>query len=295
MKKILALILAVCLLSGCQLASGETKESPIRDKLVGVFVTFEHLDLEFDMEGYLSDNIDRIADGEEIVLEPGEGMEYEERLWAEVGERGLSFPGYAGLVMGQVWQEDHWVGFSTEGFSGMKTTVEQTETLDSIAEEGTIYVPLDTDSFIFYSNPVYMTPDGAYYAQQGSGFSGDGMAIGGMSQSVKCEIKETQDGVEKVYSAEYTVRIEGVNLAEKVVVVQMSADHQELARAEYVTGEMPASITPEPGAAYLIAEEYADGEVTRTLCQPGDDPIQVFYQGEQIYCLPQFTEILWES
>lgn len=294
MKRILALLLAVALLSGCQLASEEKREDQLQDKLVGVFVTFEHLDLEFDIEGWLKDNPGALGDGD-ITLEPGEGMAYEEKLWAAATEEGWSFPGIDGLTMGQMWKGDHWAGFSTEGFSGRKTDVVQTETLDSIAEEGTIYIPFDTDAFIFYSNPVYMTPDGAYYAQQGSGFSGDGMAIGGMSQSVKCEIKETLDGVEKEYSAEYTVRIEGVKLAEKVVLVQMSADHTELARAEYRPNQMPESVTPAADAAYLIVEEYADGEVTRTLCQPGGDPIRVFCREEQLYCLPRFTEILWES
>ena len=293
MKKLIAVILAVCLLSGCQLASGETKESPIQYKLVGVFVTFEHLDLEFDMEGYLNDNIDRIADGEEIVIGPGEGMEYEERLWAEVGERGLSFPGYEGLVMGQIWQEDHWVGFSTEGFCEHKTHVDRTDTLDGITEEGTVYVPFGTEVMLC-SNPIYMTADGKYYAVRGDSFHST-IDSGSMSQSVKDEKKWTADETEFTYSAEFTTTVEGVRLADRVVVVQMSADHQELARAEYVPGEMPASITPEPGTAYLITEEYRGGEVTRTLCQPGDDPIQVFYQSEQIYCLPQFTEILWNE
>ena len=294
MKKIFALLLAICMLAGCQLASEEKTEDPYQDKLVGVFVTFEHLDLEFDIEGWLKDNPGALGDGD-ITLEPGDGMAYEGKLWAAVTEGGWTFPGIDGLMMGQMWKDDHWAGFSTEGFSEMKTAVEQTETLDSIAEEGTIYVPFDTDSFIFYSNPVYMTPDGAYYTQQGSGFSGDGMAIGGMSQSVKCEIKETLDGVEKEYSAVYTVRIEGVKLAEKVVLVQMSADHAVLDRAEYLPDQMPESVIPAADAAYLIVEEYADGEVTRTLCQPGGDPIRVFCQEDQLYCLPRFTEILWES
>ena len=294
MKKVFAIILAVVLLSGCQLASEEKREDQLQDKLVGVFVTFEHLNLEFDIEGWLRDNPGALGD-RDITLESGEGMAYEEKLWAAVTEEGWSFPGIDGLIMGQLWKDDHWAGFSTEGFSEMKTAVEQTETLDSVAEEGTIYIPFDTDSFIFYSNPVYMTPDGVYYAQQGSGFSGDGMAIGGMSQRVKCEIKETVDGVEKEYSAEYTVHIEGVKLAEKVVLVQMSADHTELDRAEYLPDQMPESVTPAAEAAYLIVEEYAKGEVTRTLCQPGCDPIRIFCQEEQRYCLPQFTEVLWES
>lgn len=293
MKKLIAILLAVCLLSGCQLASNEKNESQIEDKLVGVFVTFEHLDLEFDMEGYLNDNIDRIADGDEIVLEPGEGMAYEEKLWAEVTERGWEFPGYEGMIMGQMWEEDHWTGFSTTGFCEHKTHVNRTDTLDGIEEEGTIYVPFGTEVMLC-SNPVYMTPDGKYYALRGDSFLST-VDAGAMSQSIKDERKWNVDGEEFAYCAEYTTTVEGVRLADRIVLVQMSADHAELARAEYVPGQMPESIAPAAGAAYVIVEEYADGEVTRTLHQPGDDPIKVFYQEEQVYCLPQFTEVLWEN
>ena len=291
MKRIIALILAVLMLSGCQLASEEKREDQLQDKLVGVFVTFEHLDLEFDMEGYLSDNIDRIADGEEIVLEPGEGMEYEERLWAEVGEQGLRFPGYEGLVMGQVWKEDHWAGFSTEGFCEHKTHVNQTDTLDGIEEEGTVYVPFGTD-VMFCANPIYMTADGKYYALRGDSFQST-IDSGSMSQSIQDEKTWTVDGEETVYSAKFTTTVQGVNLAEKVVLVQMSADHTELDRAEYLPGELPESVTPAADAAYIIVEEYTDGKVTRTLCQPGDEPIRVFYQSEQLWCLPEFMQVNW--
>ena len=105
----------------------------------------------------------------------------------------------------------------------------------------------------------------------------------------------TVDGEETVYSAKFTTTVQGVNLAEKVVLVQMSADHMELDRAEYLPDQMPESVTPAADAAYIIVEEYADGEVTRTLCQPGGDPIRVFCQEDQLYCLPRFTEILWEN
>ena len=53
MKKLIALILAVCMLAGCQLASEEKTEVPYQDKLVGVFVTFEPMDLGFDIEGWI--------------------------------------------------------------------------------------------------------------------------------------------------------------------------------------------------------------------------------------------------
>ena len=291
MKKLIALLLAVCLLTGCQLATTEKKETMLDDKLVGVFVTFEHLDLDFDIEGYLNDNAHAISDGDEIVLDPGEGMEYEEKLYAEITEDGWEFPGYEGLIMGQMWQADHWTGFSTTGFCEHKTHVKRTDTLDGVEEEGTVYVPLGTQVHL-NSNPVYMTPDGEYYTVQGDSFSST-IDLGSMSQSVSDEKTWTEDGVEYTYSAKFTTTVQGVKLADKVVLVQMSADHAELNRAEYVPGQMPETVIPTEGTAYIIVEEYADGEVTRTLHQPGGDPIKVFYQEEQVYCLPQFTQINW--
>lgn len=294
MKKLIGLLLAVTLLTGCQLASEEKKESPMDDKLVGVFVTFEYHDFGFDMDGFLEDHVDELEDGAEIVIGEGDAMAYEGKLFAEVCEEGWSFPGFEGIVMGQMWDEDHWTGFTTEGIQNIKTHVTSTETHDGIEEEGTICVPADTQNFMFYCNPVYMTADGQYYAVQGDSFQSDS-GVYGMSQSIKCELKETINGVETVYSAEYTVHIEGVTLADRVVLVQMSEDHQQLDRAEYLPDQMPESVTPAADAAYLIVEEYADGEVTRTLCQPGGDTIRVFCQKDQLYCLPRFTEILWES
>ena len=73
MKKLIALILAVCMLAGCQLASEEKKEDPHQDKLVGVFVTFEPMELGFDIEGWIEDN--GITDGAEISME--ESLQYQ--------------------------------------------------------------------------------------------------------------------------------------------------------------------------------------------------------------------------
>lgn len=293
MKKLIAILLAVCLLTGCRLASTEQKESPHEDKLVGVFVTFDHLDLPFDMEGYLNDNAHAISDGGEIVVEEGEAMAYEGKLFAEVGERGWEFPGHDGIILGQMWNGDHWVGFTTEGIQDIKSRVSRTDTLDAIEEEGTIYVDAGLEEFIYYVNPVFMTPNGEYYATQGDSFSSGNTGVGGMSMSVNCEIRETVDDVENVYSAKYTARVEGVTLADRVVLVQMSADHQELTRAEYTPDAMPESVKIVEGAGYLIVEEYAGDEVTRTLCQPGDEHINVYYQTDKVYCLPNFTTIDW--
>ena len=56
MNKLFALILAVLMLAGCQLASEEQREDTTQDRLAGVFITFERLDLDFDIEGWLNVN-----------------------------------------------------------------------------------------------------------------------------------------------------------------------------------------------------------------------------------------------
>lgn len=292
MKRILALILAILMLSGCQLASEEKREDQLQDKLVGVFVTSEHLDLEFDIEGWLKDNPGALGDGD-ITLEPGEGMEYAGKLPVTVGEDCWKVPDREGLSIGRYWNGEYWTGFSTEGFCELNSHINAGDDGDTVDVEGTIYFPAGSEVMLC-TNPVYMTEAGEYYVVQGSSFQSS-LEGGSMSQSVSDEKTWTVDGVEYTYSAKFTAIVQGVKLAEKVVLVQMSADHMELDRAEYLPDQMPESVTPAANAAYIIVEEYADGEVTRTLCQPGGDPIRVFCQEDQLYCLPRFTEILWES
>ena len=98
MKRIFALILVVCMLTGCQLASEKTPEDRIQDKLVGVFITFEYLDADFDFEGWLKDNPGAISDGE-TKLDFDESMAYSERIPVLMGEVEWIVPGYSGMSM----------------------------------------------------------------------------------------------------------------------------------------------------------------------------------------------------
>ena len=102
MKRITAIILAVLMLSGCQLATEEKREDRLQDKLVGVFVTFEPLELDFDIEGYLNDH-PGVLSGGEVTLDPGEGMEYAQRLPVTVADGDWLVPGHEGIGIGRYW------------------------------------------------------------------------------------------------------------------------------------------------------------------------------------------------
>ena len=291
MKKIIAIWLAVLMLTGCQLASEEKKEDRRRDKLVGVFITFVHLDLEFDIEGWLKDNPGALKGGD-VTLDGAETMEYAGKLPVTLGEEGWIVPGYEGLSMGRLRNGEAWLTVSSEGISGLSSHLATGDDGDSVKVEGTVYFPAGSQVMLC-TNPVYMTDGGEYYVVQGQSFHSTVEDGGSMSQSVSDEKTWTVDGQETVYSAEFKTTVCGVAPAEQVVLVWMSEDHQVLSRAEYVPGELPETMTV--AGDYLIVEQIAGETVTRTLCQPGDEAISVYYQGEQPWCLPDYMEIHWSE
>lgn len=295
-KRIFALVLALALLSGCTLATDETRqdETGMQDKLVGVVVTIEYLDL-FDMDAWLADNADSLVDGGTLTVDEGEAAKYQNRIYAVMDEEGgYRFPGVDGIYLCQMWKEDHWSSFATEGFCQVHSKVNCSDTTDSIEQTATIYVPSDTKEAFFVSNPVYMTPDGEYYLVTGNGLSSEYIELSTMTQSICDEQTMTDsEGNEQVYSARFEISMTGVDVAERVVFIQMSADHQELSRAEYTPDTMPETIDPDEGSAYIIVEQYTGESITRTLNQPGSDKIEVFARTEKVYCIPVYTEVNW--
>ena len=285
MKKLIALILAVCMLAGCQLASEEKTEDPYQDKLVGVFVTFEPMELGFDIEGWIEDN--GITDGAEISME--ESLQYQEKRPVTLSDEGWVVPGHEGISVGRYWNGEYWTGFSGEGICEMNSNIAAGDDGDNIKVEGTVYFPADAEVMLC-TNPVYQTPEGEFYVIQGNSFH-SAVETGSMSQSVKDEKTWTDDGTAYTFCAEFKTTVQGVELAKKVVLVWMDANHRELERAEYDPRELPESI--EADCAYLIVEEITVANITRTLYQPEDEQITVYYQGDQPWCLPKFTKLLW--
>ena len=95
-KTILALTLCILLTAfalGCTnlvrftTPSDSGEEAPSSDRLVGVLITDEYLDL-FDTEGYISDHFRELASGKEIA--EAESSRYQGRLYAVLHNRGTS-------------------------------------------------------------------------------------------------------------------------------------------------------------------------------------------------------------
>ena len=287
MKKLIALILAVCMLAGCQLASEEKTEDPYQGKLVGVFVTFEPMELGFDIEGWIEDN--GITDGAEISME--ESLQYQEKRPVTLSDEGWVVPGYEGISVGRYWNGEYWTGFSGEGICQMNSNIAAGDDGDNIKVEGTVYFPADAEVMLC-TNPVYQTPEGEFYVVQGQSFHSN-VGTGSMSQSVRDEKNWTENGTSHTFCAEFKTIVQGVELAEKVVLVWMGKDNGELSRAEYIPGELPEEIQSPADAAYLIVEQINGDTIQRSLYQPDDASATVYYQGEQPWCLPDMAQIHW--
>lgn len=290
MKKIIAVILATLMLTGCQLASQETKKDAMNDQLVGVFLTLDHLELEFDMEGWLSDNPGAL-NGEKVMLDPADAMAYSGQLPAVLSEEGLTVPGCEGLTILRILEEDYSTTQTSEGIVGVSSNIMAGDGGDSVEVEGTVYFPAESEVMLC-ANPVYMTQTGEYYVVQGNSFQSS-LECGSMSHSIQDQRTWTVDGLETTQSAKFTVTVEGVSVAQKVALVWMSKEHQVLSRTEYVPGELPETI--EAAGDYLILEEIAMETVTRKIFQPGDETLTVYYQGDKPWCMPDFAEIQWND
>lgn len=305
MKKLFVLLLTLSLaLTGCQLATERTSKDGVinQDRLVGVVVTTEHLDL-FDVEAYLQDNLDDVMDGKIS----GDTSAYQGRIYAQeeveqtTTEDGVpcttiyyNFDQIDGIQLlsyeAQTILEDGTVlanftnGYTTEGFGVLSYGGE--------LNEGTIYVPDDAEGVSIFTNPVYQDSEGKLYLVAGTGISSQ-CALGSMSQWITEEHTETIDGEETTVKREFKITVEGVHVPEKVVIYQMSGENEILDRQEYVPGQMPEELTPVEGCAYILVEQYAGEAVTRELLEPGDRTIGVSVRSEKIYCTADTCEILW--
>lgn len=317
-KKWIAAVLICCMmLTGCQLAREDAPADNgvnMADQLVGVVVTTEYLDL-FDMEAYLEDHLDEIMDGEEVV-DPGK--QYSGRIYAkEIVEESQTEDGVSCTTTYYSFEDmdslgallnynaktyladgtlhaDFMTGSCDGGVSAVEYRSDRTDSGTVLDCAGTIHMPKGTGVVQIFVNPVYQDAQGRLYLVSGNSISTNDLGAA-MSMYVTDEHTVTENGVEATHSGKFTITVESVELPDSVVVVMMDSDHQILDRQAYVPGRLPDELIPVEGTAYLLVEEYFGEEVNRTLLQEGDDHFDVFYLGEEIYCMVDYVNVNWEE
>ena len=286
--KLICIILLLALLSGCRLAV-EAEEQPTgRDRLIGVFVTPEHLDL-FDAEAYFNDNINEIINGGEVK---GSGA-YQKRLYAERVDGELTAPGVEGWFYCAPRLEDEEGDYvAAEGspvFSDGHMHIIGGSS-DRLELECTLYVSSEAEFVAAYINPVHQDSEGNIYILAGSGISSNGLVDGGsMTHSVEENETVTAAGETQEKGSKITVTIAGKDPTERLTVYEMSADDSIIARHELDPEHLPAEWAVAPSCEWLIIRENDE----RSVYGKENGSFAAFDLWDNGLCVKKEVTIIW--
>ncbi len=311
-------IFAALLLSGCSLAVPGAETEGGDDRLIGAFITSDHLDL-FDMDAYLQDHASQLMKANEIQISNTSG--YEERLYAVIDKKGgedtydwdISFKDVEGISFFAPVLEDKdgnrgWHSMYDAGISDVDLNITVTDEGDEVSLEGTIYmIPGQTDKGIsYYLNPVYQTAEGQIYLTAGEGFSTSGESEEEevhFTAALSAETKTTENGKSQTAKSSVQVSYATMHRPVKITLYQMDKAHQCIKREEYTPGGLPESLDMEPETAYLLAEtekEKLSGEhfSDRAVYDRTDDPedtLDTWYDCGSGILAKQETALVWEQ
>lgn len=321
-KKITAvccLLAIICSAYGCRLAKADAGSAAGGDRMIGMLITTEYLDL-FDFESYMNEHLGSTDMGGELILD-GENNQYNGRLYATtsvpIPENGTAregtgpsdfvFEGVDGIryfVVSKPATEtmgSYSTGISDPGIGDGHISINGTDDDESVVMEGTIYISPTALGRTYYFNPVYQDTEGNVYATSGSGCSHSGDTAEGMSfsQSYKESHTETDNGKETTSESSITITVSVKNTPEKLIILQIGADYSVITRDEFDTRVIPESITPQSGAAFIIAETQSTGadgkmQVTRDMYGRDDEYIRSYHDRGDGILLAQDTKLNWQ-
>ena len=293
--KWIALLLAVCLLSGCSLARPEAEEGNGlgQDRMIGVFITREYLDL-FDFESYLEDNLNTVMNGGGEIS-PEDMEKYGGRLYAEKSDEGYDF-GIEGMGAFCVQGEQDGVPYSASYNIGpMSLNLHSTVTDEGTNWDysATVYIHCGGLE-AFYTNPVFQDSEGRVYLTAGTGISSEIVDGSSMSQAMSSEYTISAEGETQTYSMRVEVTFMGAELPKSYRVLHMSKDSELLQAEDYTPETLPEELRPCEGAEYLIIETLNQDNVARQVVSRDEDSCQIFAPTEMEDIITQrWTDVLW--
>lgn len=320
-KIIISMCCALMLLSltGCQLAQENAGINEYEDRLVGILVTTEYLDL-FDFENYLNDNLNNFR-GSNIIVD-GNTQKYQERLYAtlitrtltneETGEKsemeeyvfesieGISY--FAPTVPATAERESYTSSISDEAISEGHMSINYGDDKNSTSLEGTIYTSPSNKDHTYYFNPVYQSSDGSVYVlPERGGFmvNLESYSEGSVySQTLDNTTTITENGKVKTDSISVKLSISVMFSPEKIIILQMDAESKLLSGTEYAPDTLPQTINMETSTDYLIVETHkrnGNGSkiVTREIYSRDVENISTFFVRADGICVKRWTQIEW--
>lgn len=310
-NKLIALVLILAmglLLCSCQLAVAGGDELPEEDRLIGVYVTGEYLDL-WDFEGYFEDNASKIIGGGEISA--ADSQKYGARVYgapvlSESGEiscyefEGIEGAGLYSFKYTDVnGQEQERMYHSPDYMTDAKYNDSGAAPDREITLESTVYLSVNTGSggyfAQYYANPVYQTPEGDVYltSGQGNSFGGDTLTGGSSSMSLSNSTTKTQDSVTVSESFKVTVSAYMLPEIESVAILAMDASDEVVSSSEYELSQLGGGIST--GGEYLVIEYLTASEdkPERYVVSRGDESFPVYTSGGNGLCNIANIALIW--
>ena len=296
--KWLLILLAVMLLSGCQLAQEEGGAAGGDDFLIGIFVTKDD-----------RGSVDAVVDEDgryyaTVELRTTFNPYTEEETTDEV----YTFPDLEGMYYYFIIDRSDPEVVSSitgpnEGVFDQGTGFEYTESVDRANLEASFYAALGGDSSVFHGNPIYRTADGeVYITSGGAGISfADSENLGSLgsvthSQTSTIRVGEDVETWEITAKASFAYR----SVPHTIVLLQMDDQGNCLNRMEFAPGEAPERLTPEGETAYFIVESWgtkADGTpaTIREIVDREEDFLTTWYLLDNGFFNNQITHLDWEG
>jgi hypothetical protein len=317
--KAMLLLAFCCLLSGCQLAIEDAGGSASRDRLIGVYITKEYLDL-FDFEGYLNDSLNKPGgfSGGEIKMD-GDASKYEGRVYASLTKPANSNAVTAGEY---VFENLEGMGFlsptlidsngdrvignqADDGISDIRMARQEADDEDKTELYAKVYVSAGgdinyLDGQTLYFNPVYQDGAGGVYLTAGSGFSTAGSSSEGSvyAQTLTDSVTVTADGKSKTESISVEMAIETIFAPEKIALLQMNAAGELVRRDEFLPEATPEELAPEDETEFIVVETHkrhtsGESSVSREVLSAEDETFETFYERGDGICVKRTTAIKW--
>lgn len=287
MNKILLLPLLgamVLALTACQLAQEEAAVE--EDTLIGGFVTArtEREDLQMELPEEADGNSRLYAQGDSFPGMEGVCFTYEITYDSEANAYTTRSGPNGGL----------WEGGVTVGSVNYDTEREQR----TAGMAGKVYFEERQEVTVFTLYPVFQTSSGEIYLFLGGRINVSGEGEGVVSSTSYTHKSEVEvNGRRLACETALKVEIDTKPTAQTVTLVQLDEAHQVLSQEDFLPGQCPDQLAPQPETAYLLVE-YRDsqGEVTeRELVQRGEEYLYTAWQMDSGFFAAQPTELIWKE
>jgi hypothetical protein len=268
-------------LYGCQLARPDGLNTQNGDRLIGVFITREYLDL-FDVNCWADDNTSSLINGG--IVDVQNDPRYQGRVYATLNTADQAdhneyvFEDIEGIPF---FYAEYKPGDEvSESYRGISASAAIGDAHISVTDfnreeiEGTLYPAPRKGGRCVYANPVYQDSEGRVYLMSGEGCSfAEGSNIrGSIAMEEKYTVTDNSEKTEKSFKV--TVYSEERYPAESVNIIQMNAKNKLISQQRYTLDTLPESVSFGAATKFVLIETYTlspDGEALKREIFSRDD------------------------